>query len=135
MKLFPPILDFLSRYKEVARSKVDKLTFVKLCNKWYIDLPEYGGDLAELEMVAGADELLQEIVNKSDKTNQVTIQIVENKKESDIQLNLVKLTQSGGTYKIHSTESQFETKELWLCNVTKFVFGEHPDELFVKILW
>lgn len=135
MKPFQPILDFLSRYKEIARSKVDKLTFVKLCNKWYIDLPEYSGDLAELEMVAGADELLQEIVNKSDKTNQVTIQIVENKKESDIQLNLVELTQSGGTYKIHSTENQFETKELWLCNVTKFVFGEHPNELFVKILW
>ena len=62
-------------------------------------------------------------------------QIVENKKESDIQLNLVELTQSGGTYKIHSTESQFETKELWLCNVTKFVFGEHPEEIFVKIIW
>lgn len=86
-------------------------------------------------MIAGADNLLQEIANKSDKTNQVTIEIVENKKESDIQLNLVELAQYGGTYKVHSTENQFETKQLWLCNVTKFVFGDHPEEILVKIIW
>lgn len=134
MKPFPPILNFLNRYKEVARSKVDKLIFVKLCNKWYIDLPEYGGDLAELEMVAGADELLQEIVEQSDKTHQVTLEIVEDKKDSDIQLYLTSHDSAGGTYKVYSN-NKFKTKELWLCNVTKFVFGEHPDEIFVKILW
>lgn len=128
-------IGIMSSFKKEYTKFVDKLTFVKLCNKWYIDLPNYEGELFELQMVAGADDLLQEIANKSDKTNQVTIEIVENKKESDIQLDLVELTQSGGTYKVHSVENQFETKQLWLCNVTKFVFGDHPEEIFVKIIW
>lgn len=128
-------IGFMPSFKKEYAKFVNKLTFVKLCNKWYIDLPSYEGELPELQMVAGADDLLQEIANKSDKTNQVTIEIVENRKESDIQLDLVELTQSGGTYKVHSTENQFETKQLWLCNVTKFVFGDHPKEIFAKIIW
>lgn len=134
MKLSQSISNFFEQYKEIARQKVNKLTFVKLCNNWYVDLPQYGGELAELEMVAGADELLQEIVDQSDKTHQVTLEIVEDKKDSDIQLYLAELNTAGGTYKVYS-DDKFKTKELWLCNVTKFVFGEHPDEIFVKILW
>jgi len=134
MKLSQSISNFFEQYKEIARQKVNKLTFVKLCNNWYVDLPQYGGELAELEMVAGADELLQEIADQSDKTHQVTLEIVEDKKDSDIQLYLAELSTAGGTYKVYSND-KFDTKELWLCNVTKFVFGEHPDEIFVKILW
>lgn len=134
MKLSQSISNFFEQYKEIAKQKVDKLTFVKLCNNWYVDLPQYGGELGELEMVAGADELLQEIVEQSDKTHQVTLEIVEDKKDSDIQLYLAELNNVGGTYKVYSND-KFKTKELWLCNVTKFVFGEHPDEIFVKILW
>lgn len=134
MKLSQSISNFFEQYKEIARQKVNKLTFVKLCNNWYVDLPQYGGELSELEMVAGADELLQEIVEQSDKTHQVTLEIVEDKKDSDIQLYLAELNNVGGTYKVYSND-KFNTKEVWLCNVTKFVFGEHPDEIFVKILW
>lgn len=134
MKLSQSISNFFEQYKEIAKQKVNKLTFVKLCNNWYVDLPQYGGELGELEMVAGADELLQEIVDQSDKTHQVTLEIVEDKKDSDIQLYLAELNNVGGTYKVYSND-KFKTKELWLCNVTKFVFGEHPDEIFVKILW
>lgn len=133
MKLSQSILNFLSD-KELAKVRINKLTFVRLCNKWYVDLPEYNGSLGELEMVAGADELLQEIVDQSDKTHQVTLEIVENKKDSDIQLYLAELNNVGGTYKVYSND-KFKTKEVWLCNVTKFVFGEHPNEIFVKILW
>lgn len=134
MKLSQSISNFFEQYKEIARQKVNKLTFVKLCNNWYVDLPQYGGELAELEMVAGADELLQEIADQSDKTHQVTLEIVEDNRDSDIQLYLASHDSAGGTYKVYSN-GKFKTKELWLCNVTKFVFGEHPDEIFVKILW
>lgn len=135
MKLSQPISNFFKQYEEIIKQKVNKLTFVKLCNNWYVDLPQYDGKLSELEMVAGADDLLQEIANKSDKTHQVTIEIVEDNRDSDIQLYLVDLDNAGGTYKVYSSNQDFETKNLWLCNVTKFVFGEHPDEIFVKILW
>ena len=43
------------------------LNFVKEeDNRWYIDLPNWEGDKADLEMVMGADTLLEYISNNGD---------------------------------------------------------------------
>src|SRR5690349_13819650 len=45
--------------------------------RWYVHLPEWEGDAAELEMVAGADVLLEKISRKRD---QVTIKVSNDSK-------------------------------------------------------
>ncbi|KAA6341295.1 hypothetical protein EZS27_010882 [termite gut metagenome] len=40
-----------------------KLRFVKIANKWFCDIPDYEGMIEELEMVDGADTMLDDISN------------------------------------------------------------------------
>jgi hypothetical protein len=47
---------------------LDTYNFIKeQSGRWYIDLPEWTGDKADLEMVAGADTMLDYVGKGSDK--------------------------------------------------------------------
>jgi len=98
-------------------------------NRWYVVLPEWEGDHADLEMVMGADCLLdllsqgEDIVHMTMSTANFenhTGSMLFNKEESD-----------GGWYyldmKINGIPYEFE---VWLCKVTKFVFGELPRSIY-----
>lgn len=112
--------------------------------RWYIDLPEYleggHGTKGNLEMVAGADKLLDSMLEDGDN-NQVELTFSETPYEGF--KYLMKRRKSvfdgswvskflGGTYDLDKelTEDRFP-EHVWLCPVTIYVFGSnYPDSIY-----
>lgn len=95
--------------------------------RWFIELPEWLGDKEDLEMVCGADTLLDIISEGEDFVN-VTFSL-ESFENYRYELVLDHEEFSGGLYKLKSTHYNFD---VWLCYVTKVIFGELPKVLYVK---
>ena len=98
-------------------------------NRWYIDLPEWGGSHSNLEMVAGADDLLDFLGG-----NPVIISCITSKENEDIE-GYIKLERTdwgltSGAY--YSVNYDGINRKLWLCPVTLYVMGEYPEYLYVK---
>jgi hypothetical protein len=104
-----------------------------------VDLPEWEGVKAELEMISGADTLL-DIVSQGDETVHIVISM-----ESFENANMLELIGAttkeqqettevcGGAYYIMKNYEGIEFNlVLWLCNVTIFVFQEFPDKIYFK---
>lgn len=96
-------------------------------SRWYVVLPEWTGDRSELEMVCGADTLL-DIISQGEDTAYISLSETDFE-ESEFTLTYFKDESEGGWYKMKSELLEFE---LWLCHVTKFVFGYLPKKLYCK---
>ena len=100
------------------------LDFVKLQNRWFADVPNWKGDIEDLEMVQGADILCEEL----SKGNKVfSVQISTELIQDSIYLTKVDEDDLGATY--ISIDIDYP---IWICPVTKFVFGEFPKHLYIK---
>jgi hypothetical protein len=113
-----------------------KLTFKKEKGTWYIDLPEWKGPKASLAMVAGADTMLDCISNS---TNICKIEITtEPIKDFQGDGLIKKTTETSGIlrsfYGQHYDAEGLYVGLIWLCPVTKFVFGDYPDVIYFKLL-
>jgi hypothetical protein len=104
-----------------------KYTFNKELGNWYIDLPNWEGTKAELQMVAGADTLLDHLSNNGTIAN-VSISIDKKSPEGFQTLKRIfKTPPNGCIYHLGFTP-------VWLCNVTKFVFeGVFPKQIHFKV--
>jgi hypothetical protein len=105
-------------------------------DKWYVDLPEYieaGGDKESLEMVFGADEFLEKLVNGAE--NEVTLEIATNAYDSCYDSRMKALIKSnnkldsGAFYVIDSADHV-----MWLCDVVKYLFGEFPEIIYFRVI-
>jgi len=109
--------------------------FVREGHDWYIDLPEYlaqGGDKGDLQMISGADTMLDIIAGEKDE---VTLDIATEPFDNADELLLTELCDpilGGGYYFFKQFESNPVNKDLWLCDVTRFVFGDIPKKIYVK---
>jgi hypothetical protein len=109
--------------------------FVREGMGWYIDLPEYlaqGGDKGDLQMISGADTMLDII---AETENEVTLQIDTEFFDGADELVLTELCDpilGGGYYHMKKFENKSVNKDLWLCDVTRFVFGNIPDRIYIK---
>lgn len=114
--------------------------FYKELNQWYIDLPSYPGDKADLQMVLGADLFLDFL---SKQTNEVYIELSKTNSFLPNILHLIELADdigNGAYYEWFYNEpnSGFgdfpKCFKMWLCDVTKFVFdGQFPDQIYFKL--
>ena len=95
-------------------------------NRWYINLPTWTGDKAELEMVQGADSLLDILAQGEDYVD-VSISL-EPYNGYKFHLEFIEDESEGGTYKMISPLYKFN---VWLCHVTSFVFGHLPKNIYV----
>jgi hypothetical protein len=102
-------------------------------NEWYIDLPEWKGDVAELQMVEGADTMLDTI---SGNSKACCIDMSDELMEGAEVLSLIRARDpqlsSGGDYMLERYEGQIIHHPLWLCGVTEFVFGHLPQKIWFK---
>ena len=107
-----------------------ELSFEKWENgRWFIILPDYDGDQEDLEMVDGADTLLDFLTTDG---LYVTVKVsLEEKKGYSVILNLVVHDVIGGTYQVENLDGF--NQDVWLCNVVHFLFGEHPEKIYFKI--
>ena len=100
--------------------------FVKLSGRWFVDIP-WDGDISDLEMVAGANTLL-ECYQKDDV---VKCGILDDNYAIDDVKQVAHLTQiscddNGSFYKV---DSELYRGDIWLCTVLKHVFGEYPKHI------
>jgi len=94
-------------------------------NKWFVILPEWKGEKSELEMVCGADTML-DILSQGD--SEVYITISESEMENTkFTLTFQKEEADGGLYIMKSDMHEFE---VWLCHVVKFIYGYLPEILY-----
>lgn len=90
---------------------------------WYVDLPDYPGSSEDLMMVAGADELLDDL---SEGKDEIWLSVSESEFPGSERLRLIAQTGDGGA------DYSFGEKKIWLCSVTEYVFGYYPRLLFFK---
>jgi hypothetical protein len=104
-----------------------KLKFIKDDNKlWFIDLPNWIGSHSALQMVAGADTLLDLLSNNG---KEVTIEVKKKPFEGYTdRLQRIRFNDLGADY-IHN-----DSLNVWLCAVTIFVFGYFPSNIYFKKL-
>ena len=94
--------------------------------RWYVDLPTWDGDKSELEMVLGADTML-DIISQGDE--EVHLFISEEPFDHTFELSFVKEEYEGASYVLSSELYNFN---VWLCHVTKFVFEHFPQKIYIK---
>lgn len=100
--------------------------------RWYVELPEWEGSKADLEMVAGADGMLECLRGKDETSVEV---VVSEKVFRSPDLYLFKVDDLGNYYADDLSGKFFpETLHIWLCEVTLFVFGYYPTYLYLKVL-
>lgn len=103
---------------------MNELMFVKIAGRWLVNLPDWRGALDDLEMVAGADTLLDEMAQGN---LIVTITLSTTPIDNPLYvLTKFKEDAVGGTYRAENIPYT-----IWLCNVTKFVFQCHPDTIYI----
>ena len=104
------------------------LNFEKEEKKWYIVLPEWTGRKSALQMVHGADTLLNYM---AEGKREVCMYVEEEPFDGSECLTLIrKCWINGADYKIE-TYKNFEIKhKVWLCDVTKVVLGEFPEKIY-----
>lgn len=100
--------------------------------KWYIDIPSWKGAHSALQMVAGADDMLDLIGNGAPY---VKLQVIKSNKEIDsieaeMLCDRMEHSMTGGaTYRVFNKEG---IDEMWLCPVTLFVLGEYPKHIYIS---
>lgn len=95
-------------------------------NRWYVVLPEWTGSKEDLEMVCGADTMLDILSQGADSVN-VSLS-TEPFQDYKYMLSYLNESNEGGDYLL---TSDLLTFDVWLCHVTKFVFGNFPKRIYL----
>ena len=102
-------------------------------HEWYADIPEWGGNIADLQMVEGADELLNWIAIAGDECKLLMANTpIENAEILDLVYVREENLGGGGDYLLEKFRGEFKNHKLWLCHVTEFVFKQLPERIYFK---
>lgn len=108
-------------------------TFYKDENsRWYASLPGTNFSKEELEMVSGADTML-DIMTQGDDGIRLWLSD-EQIPNTEYVLDLLREDDNiGGGHYMLFDQSQYEFQfVVWLCDVTKHVFGKMPKRIYIK---
>ncbi len=106
--------------------------YKEIDNRWYVDLPEWTGDKSELEMVAGADVMLEFM---AEGESEISVTLSETQFEGSDALQFVCAASdigSGAYYEMEKYKGIYLHLKMWLCNVTLFIYGKFPDKIYVS---
>lgn len=98
--------------------------------RWYVVLPEWTGTKAELEMVCGADTMLDII---AEGESYVTLTLSLEPFEGAVTLEKIadNASAGGADYILKEFGGIQYNLEMWLCDVTSFVFGHLPQTIYL----
>lgn len=99
--------------------------------RWFVILPEWDGDQEDLEMVEGADKMLDSLTTDG-MYSSLDISMEDPEDEDYFTLDIEAHDEDGAFYNVIGCD-KFEGT-IWLCNVMHFVFGDHPDRLFCRVI-
>ena len=113
-----------------------KLNFVKLAGKWFVHLPDYPSHYSDLEMVLGAD-VMCDMIDTHD-IGYITVIVDTEPSENHFTdreyiLDFVNSTTSNGEQDGANYRMREFKLDVWLCNVTKYLFGEFPATLYIML--
>ncbi len=117
-----------------TKKKIEmKLNFVKMANRWYVQIPDYTDGVDDLELTGGTDDFCE----KLDETGfGIVTTIVRDKPfrkmRNIITLELDKIDESCGGANYKCAEMKMD---VWLCDVTKYIFGQFPKTIYMKVVW
>ena len=103
-------------------------------SRWYVDLPEWEGAKADLEMVLGADSFL-EIMAEGEAQVEVILATSSFSRADELIMTKLGAIEgvelgTGAWYKLSTYRGIAFDLEMWLCDVTKFVFGDFPTTIY-----
>jgi hypothetical protein len=103
------------------------IRFFKQDGKWYADIPNH--TLEENEMVMGTDNVLDIM---SSGYNDVMIIVSDTLPDYMYLLKLSRTSHddNGAWYNVYGNTIDV-LGEVWICNVTHDIFGEHPENIYV----
>ena len=101
---------------------------------WYADVPNH--TLEENEMVAESDTFLEEVDQMTNNDGEVHITCSDNNDTGNFMAKLLMKNhnQFGATYILTGPIAEKRGAvgyELWICNVTHDVLGEHPRSIYI----
>lgn len=113
--------------------------FFKQDNRWYADVPNH--TLEENEMVMGADVAL-DYLSKGKPEVRITMCDEHPGWNAPLVLHLREHDDEGAYYDVsglllmtflEATQQAFtgNKPEVWVCNVTHDIFGEHPQHIYI----
>lgn len=108
--------------------------FYKEYINWFIDLPDWKGDKEDLEMIQGADSLLEVL---SEGNNEIYLAISEEYFNNANKLEFNRLGEdyeSGAFYNLKSYRNIEFDFEIWLCDVTLSIFNKFPESIYFKVV-
>jgi len=101
--------------------------------RWYIDMP-WDGNHGNLEMVAGADDLLSYL--DKEKQHRITIHVIPSEEQMSVddhtELRQLDKSLTGGSHYDATSFDGFRMKKSWICPVTLCVLGRYPKYLHIK---
>lgn len=100
--------------------------------RWYVELPEWEGSKADLEMVAGADTMLNYMAEGEDK---VYLYLSVNYFNGCDTLEFVRFAteiDNGAHYVMKRYAGIEFNLDVWICDVCRFVFGRMPMEIYLS---
>ena len=106
--------------------------FYKDEGTWYVDLPEWEGSRADLAMVSGADTML-DIISQGENDIKVLLSTEDFDGSNKLELLRDAPEIGEGSWYLMKTYKGIEYNlELWLCDVTIFVFGGFPKNIYIS---
>jgi len=107
------------------------LRFYKEKSKyWYADIPSWTSRKSALQMVSGADKLLDILAKGNDE---VYVHFSENEIDGgDVLEFKSKSWFNGANYIMPKCEGVKYDMKVWLCNVTLHVLGKFPKKIYFK---
>lgn len=125
-----PVQKFLNRLFGVNPEDFN-LGFKKKGGDWYSDIKHWPKAYeANQLMVRGADDLL-ELLSKGHDYITLNVKTSAPQDAGYICLDKIDEDSMGGTYRL-CNYPEFD-RTVWLCNVTKFVMGQHPRNIWFKV--
>ena len=105
---------------------------------WYVDIPEWEGTKGDLQMVSGADTFLEIL---AEGECEVYVVLSDEYFEGSDNLEIKELGRlegwelgEGAWYKLISYRGiPYFDLDMWLCDVTKFVFGDFPKIIYFSV--
>lgn len=104
---------------------IKEIKFFKLNGRWYADIPNH--TLEDNEMIMGSEVLLEKFANGS---NDVTVK-VSDKPVPDYLIRMYRTEHDSDGAWYQLVVMSYESEQIWICNVTHDVFGEHPEDLYI----
>ena len=101
-------------------------------NRWYVDLPTWTGGKKDLELVEGADSMLEFM---SEGKDTIWLKLSEENFHGSNKLEFIRLDteiENGAYYKLEHCKGVKIDLEMWLCDVTKFIFGHFPKTIYIS---